>query len=61
MNFLKIDGARFRQGEWRLEVDLEAKRGGCIALIGPSGAGKSTLLSLIAGFEQLDQGTIFIG
>ena len=61
MNFLKIDGVRFRQGEWQLEVDLEAKRGGCIALIGPSGAGKSTLLSLIAGFEQPDQGTIFVG
>ena len=61
MNFLKIDGVRFRQGEWRLEVDLEAKRGECIALVGPSGAGKSTLLSLIAGFEQPDQGTIFVG
>ena len=61
MTFLKIDGVRFRQGEWQLEVDLEAKRGECIALIGPSGAGKSTLLSLIAGFEQPDQGTIFVG
>ena len=61
MNFLKIDGVRFRQGEWQLEVDLEAKRGGCIALIGPSGAGKATLLSLIAGFEQPNQGTIFVG
>ena len=58
MNFLKIDGVRFRQGEWQLEVDLEAKRGECIALIGPSGAGKSTLLSLIAGFEQPDQGCL---
>ena len=61
MNFLKIDGVRFCQGEWRLEVELEAKRGECIALIGPSGAGKSTLLSLIAGFEQPDQGAIFVG
>jgi thiamine transport system ATP-binding protein len=61
MNFLKIDGVRFRQGGWQLEVDLEAKRGECIALIGPSGAGKSTLLSLIAGFEQPDQGAIFVG
>ena len=61
MNFLKIDGVRFRQGEGRLQVNLQAKRGECIALIGPSGAGKSTLLSLIAGFEQPDQGTIFVG
>ena len=61
MNFLRIDGVHFRQGEWRLEVDLHAKRGECIALIGPSGAGKSTLLSLIAGFEQPDQGAIFVG
>jgi len=61
MNFLNIDGVRFRQGDWQLEVDLEAKRGECIALIGPSGAGKSTLLSLIAGFEQPDHGAIFVG
>lgn len=61
MNFLNIDGVRFRQGDWQLEVDLEAKRGECIALIGPSGAGKSTLLSLIAGFEQPDHGAIVVG
>ena len=60
MNFLNIDGVHFRQGEWQLEVDLQAKRGECIGLIGPSGAGKSTLLSLIAGFEQAEHGAIFV-
>ena len=60
MNFLNIDGVHFRQGEWQLEVDLQAKRGECVGLIGPSGAGKSTLLSLIAGFEQAEHGAIFV-
>ncbi len=60
MSFLKIDRLQFRLGDWQLRVSLRAERGDCIALIGPSGAGKSTLLSLIAGFEQPDDGRIFV-
>ena len=60
MTFLKIDNLQFCLGDWQLQVCLQAKRGDCIALIGPSGAGKSTLLSLIAGFEQPDNGRIFV-
>ena len=60
MSFLKIDRLQFHLGDWQLRVSLRAERGDCIALIGPSGAGKSTLLSLIAGFEQPDDGRIFV-
>ena len=41
-------------------VDLEVANGEFLALLGPSGCGKTTLLRLIAGFEELDTGTIRI-
>lgn len=42
------------------DVDLRLNRGDCVALTGSSGCGKSTLLNLIAGFEQLDQGELWL-
>jgi len=39
-------------------VDLEVARGEFVAIMGPSGCGKSTLLNVIAGLEQLDEGTV---
>ncbi len=43
------------------EVSVEVKTGSLTALLGPSGSGKSTLLRVIAGLEQPDSGTVFIG
>ena len=43
------------------DVSLEVKTGSLTALLGPSGSGKSTLLRVIAGLEQPDAGTVFIG
>jgi iron(III) transport system ATP-binding protein len=42
-------------------LDLTADRGEFVALLGPSGCGKTTTLRLIAGFEELDQGTVEVG
>jgi len=42
-------------------LNLTVPVGSFFALLGPSGSGKTTLLRLIAGFEQLDQGAIFLG
>ncbi|HWB22538.1 MAG TPA: TOBE-like domain-containing protein [Gaiellaceae bacterium] len=42
-------------------VSVEVKTGSLTALLGPSGSGKSTLLRVIAGLEQPDAGTVFIG
>lgn len=39
-------------------VSLTVQPGESVALVGPSGCGKTTLLRLIAGFEELDQGSI---
>jgi iron(III) transport system ATP-binding protein len=41
-------------------ISLGIEKGEILALLGPSGSGKTTLLRLIAGFEQLDKGTIWL-
>src|SRR4030095_3078548 len=43
------------------DVSLEVEDGEFLVLVGPSGCGKSTLLRMIAGLEEVTQGTISIG
>jgi len=43
------------------KVHLNIPSGEFFALLGPSGCGKTTLLRLIAGFETVDSGDIFLG
>lgn len=42
-------------------VDIEIEDGEFIVLVGPSGCGKSTLLRMVAGLEEISNGTISIG
>jgi multiple sugar transport system ATP-binding protein len=42
-------------------VSVEIADGEFTVLVGPSGCGKSTLLRMLAGLEEIDQGTIAIG
>jgi len=42
-------------------VNLEVKDKEFLVLVGPSGCGKSTLLRMIAGLEEISEGTISIG
>lgn len=42
------------------DISLELNSGQILSLLGPSGCGKTTLLRLIAGFETIDQGEIFL-
>lgn len=41
-------------------LSLTAERGQFVAIVGPSGAGKSSLVRLLLGFDQPEQGSIFI-
>jgi sulfate/thiosulfate transport system ATP-binding protein len=41
-------------------VNLEITSGSLTALVGPSGSGKSTLLRIIAGFENADDGRVWL-
>jgi multiple sugar transport system ATP-binding protein len=43
------------------DVSLEIGSGEFMVLVGPSGCGKSTLMRMIAGLEQVTEGTILIG
>jgi multiple sugar transport system ATP-binding protein len=43
------------------DLDLEIPDGELTVLVGPSGCGKSTVLLMVAGLEEVTQGTIRIG
>lgn len=43
------------------DVELTVPNGTTTAVLGASGSGKTTLLRLIAGFDQVDAGTVVIG
>jgi putative spermidine/putrescine transport system ATP-binding protein len=40
------------------DFNLDIEKGSLVSFLGPSGCGKTTTLRMIAGFEQLDSGTI---
>ena len=42
-------------------IDLDVVDGEFRASVGPSGCGKSTLLRMIAGLEEMSEGTVTIG
>jgi spermidine/putrescine transport system ATP-binding protein len=42
-------------------ITLEIPSGSFFALLGPSGCGKTTTLRMIGGFEEPDEGSIFLG
>ena len=50
------DGTRAVAG-----LDLEVADGEFVVLVGPSGCGKTTALRMVAGLEEISEGTITIG
>jgi spermidine/putrescine transport system ATP-binding protein len=63
MEFIvELQNVSKRYGEHTALVDfsLGVRRGEFLTLLGPSGSGKTTILRLVAGFEQPQEGRIFI-
>ena len=55
-----IENAVFKKKKFSLSIDLHLKPNIFAAVLGGSGAGKSTLLSIIAGFEELESGKLWL-
>lgn len=60
MGSLHVEAAARFDG-FRLDVELDAREGRCLALAGPSGAGKSTVLRVIAGLRRPQHGRVTCG
>lgn len=43
------------------DANIEIKPGEFVTLLGPSGCGKTTILRMIAGFENPDEGEVYLG
>jgi multiple sugar transport system ATP-binding protein len=52
---------KFSQNIVLRDIDLEVADREFLVLVGPSGCGKSTLLRLIAGLEEVTNGSIYLG
>jgi len=60
---LQLNGLVKRYGATQVVhgIDLTVADGEFVVFVGPSGCGKSTTLRMIAGLEDIDQGSISIG
>ena len=60
---LRLDGIRKSYGAHPVVhgIDLTVAKGEFVVLVGPSGCGKSTILRMIAGLEDISDGTLSIG
>ena len=59
---LRFEGVEKRYGDFPAlrHLDLSIAPGEFLTLLGPSGSGKTTLLSMIAGFENVSGGAIYL-
>nr|WP_259914626.1 ABC transporter ATP-binding protein [Jannaschia sp. M317] len=60
---IRLRGIQKYYGEYHAlrGIDLDIGAGEFFSLLGPSGCGKTTLLRVIAGFEDVSEGTVVLG
>lgn len=57
---IKLENVSKKLGDFKIEnLDLEIIEDEYFVLLGPTGTGKTVILELIAGLEDVDQGSIF--
>jgi multiple sugar transport system ATP-binding protein len=64
MAAIRFDGVTKIYGDGTLAVDaldLAIEEGEFMVFVGPSGCGKTTALRMVAGLEEISDGTILIG
>ena len=63
MSIISLKGIQKHYGDYHAlrGVDCEIAEGEFFSLLGPSGCGKTTLLRVIAGFEDVSEGTVLLG
>ena len=63
MSYVRLAGVTKKFGNVTAvsNLNLEIKKGESFSMLGPSGCGKTTTLRMIAGFEDLDEGEIYVG
>lgn len=63
MSYVRLKDVTKEFGKVRAvdRLNLEIGKGECFSMLGPSGCGKTTTLRMIAGFEDLDEGEIYVG
>ena len=60
---VRLDRVTKRFGDFTAvdDLSLEIKQGEFFSLLGPSGCGKTTTLRMIGGFEEVTDGTVYLG
>ena len=63
MSYVRLSNVTKRFGDVTAvdSLNLEIGKGECFSMLGPSGCGKTTTLRMVAGFEDLSEGEIYVG
>ncbi len=63
MSYIRLVNVTKRFGDVTAvnDLNLEIGKGECFSMLGPSGCGKTTTLRMVAGFEDLSEGEVWVG